>query len=476
MMKTLMLSILFIFLSMSLMAQTYQEYNPQSERFRILALEMAKIRLENSERQFQNARDLFEQNMISQDELQMYDLQYRSDRLNFDMYMLSVIFDNPYINIMKADKITDVNGEVFVELTIKNSSGGNLGIEESMLEDFAGSRISINEMFNIYVSIKDLNRSIISQPYEYHIAKLNFNEEYSIRFKLLKDEESVIISTNYGDKISEKQIYLTRRQDSSLITIIPDIYAQEIETGQMATFRLVMEYFGDTRQSFTVEMQGLPEIFTWDVFSTQSSVTMSRLVFSPAETRQTYGLRVRVPERVGNNVEFDVPIEFNLHLKNALDEITGISELQIVPTGRVSMRLIVNNLYWKGNDTQEIEFSQIRLENEGMRPITNVSAEIFLPANWEYEITPQRIEILNPGERVPVDIKIKMPSNVLPGIYQIRYRMIGNSVNRNLQTSEIEFRAEVVKKTNVLVILFSVVLSLAVIVGAIVFIIKISKN
>jgi len=138
--------------------------------------------------------------------------------------------------------------------------------------------------------------------------------------------------------------------------------------------------------------------------------------------------------------------------------------------------LIVNNLYWKGNDTQEINFSQIRLENEGMRAITNVSAEIFLPANWEYEITPQRIEILNPGERVPLEINIKMPTDVLPGIYQIRYRMIGNSVNRNLQTAEIEFRAEVVKKTNVIVVLLSVILSLAVIIGAIMFIIKISKN
>ncbi|MCL2063570.1 MAG: NEW3 domain-containing protein [Candidatus Cloacimonetes bacterium] len=457
-------------------AQTYQEYNPNSERFRIIALEMAKIRLEYSEQQWRNARELFEQNLISQNDFHQYELQYKSDRLNFDMYMLSVIFDNPYINIVQADKIRDINGEVFVELIIKNTSGGNYGLEESLMEDIAGTNLSITGMYNLYISIKDMNRTIISQPYEYHITRLNFEEEYSIRFRLLKDVESAIVSTNYGDRVAEKQIYFTRRQDRSLITVIPDIYAQEIETGQMATFRLSMEYFGDIRQSFTAEMEGLPEIFTWDVFSTQSNVTMSRLVFSPAETRQNYGLRIRVPERVGNNVEFDVPIEFNMLLKNAQNEVAGIAELQIVPTGRVSMRLIVNNLYWKGNDTQEIVFSQIRLENEGMRPITNVSAEIFLPANWEYEITPQRIEILNPGERIPIEIKIKMPSNVLPGIYQLRYRMIGNSVNRNLQTSEIEFRAEVVKKTNVLVILFSVVLSLAVIVGAIVFIIKISKN
>ena len=474
--KSLLLILYNLFFALNLFAQTYQEYNPNNERFKIIALEMAKIRLEQSERQWMNAKELMEQGFLSTDEFSRYDLQFKTDRLAYDQYLLSVIFDNPYINVVRADKIKDQNGEIFVDLTIKNSSGDIYGLEETMMEDIASSRISATEMFNLYVSIKDLDRTIISQPYEYHIQKLNNNETYSMRFKILSDIDRVIVATNYGNVVSEKQILLSRRQDSNLITIQPDIYAQEIETGAMATFRLAMEYFGDNRQSFTVSIDGLPEIFTWDIISTASNVTMSRIAFSPAETTQSYGLRVRVPERLGNNIEFDKPIEFNLLLKNSQNEISGISELQIVPTGRVSMRLIVNNLYWKGNDTQEITFSQIRLENEGMRPITNVSAEIFLPANWEYDITPQRIEILNHGERIPLEINIRMPREVLPGIYQIRYRMIGNSVNRNLQTSEIEFRAEVIKKTNIAVILLSVILSMAVIIGAIMFIIKISKN
>jgi len=474
--KFLFLAIILFLLSLELFAQTYQEYNPNNERFKIIALEMAKIRLEQSERQWMDAKELMEQGFMSTDEFSKYDLQYKTDRLAYDQYLLSVIFDNPYINIVRADKIKDQNGEIFVNLTIKNSSGDIFRLEETMMADIASSRISATEIFNIYVSIKDLDRTIISQPYEYHISKLNNNETYSIRFKLLTDIDRVIVATNYGDIVSEKQILLSRRQDRNLIMIQPDIYAQEIETGAMATFRLAMEYFGDHRQSFSIAIEGLPEIFTWDVISTASNVTMSRIAFSPAETIQNYGLRVRVPERLGNNIEFDKPIEFNLLLKNSQNEISGISELQIVPTGRVSMRLIVNNLYWKGNDMQEIAFSQIRLENEGMRPITNVSSEIFLPANWEYDITPQRIEFLNPGERIPLEINIRMPRDVLPGIYQIRFRMIGNSVNRNLQTTEIEFRAEVVKKTNVTVILLSVILSLAVIICAIMFIIKISKN
>ena len=119
--------------------------------------------------------------------------------------------------------------------------------------------------------------------------------------------------------------------------------------------------------------------------------------------------------------------------------------MEIAATAKASMKLIVNNLYWKGNDTETINFSQIYLENEGMKPISNISAEIFLPAEWEYEISPKKIEQLNPSARLPIDIKIKTPKSVLPGIYQIKFKMVGNNVNRILQTSEIEFKAGLLK-------------------------------
>jgi uncharacterized membrane protein len=203
---------------------------------------------------------------------------------------------------------------------------------------------------------------------------------------------------------------------------------------------------------------------------------MSRIVFAPSETAQSFGLRVRVPERTGNNIEFDVPIDFKMILKNTEGEKVGEADLQIVPTGRVSIRLLVQNMYWKGNDKEDIVFTQIRLENEGMKPITNVSADILLPADWEYEITPATIEVINPNERIPLEIKVKMSKNVLPGIYQIRYKMTGNNASRTIQTSEIEFKAEVVKKTNFAIIILSVIFSIAIIIGAIWFIMKISRN
>ncbi|MCB5250359.1 MAG: NEW3 domain-containing protein [Candidatus Cloacimonadales bacterium] len=474
--KSLIVLLFLYFVLGTLNAQTYQEYNPNDERFKIIALEKAKIRLDNSERDFIAAKKLYEDNFISKDELNLYELQYKTDKLNYDQYMLSVIFDNPYINIMKAVKTKNENDEIFVDLTIKNSTGSNYALETAMMDDMAGTKLDATEMFNLYVSIKDLDRSIISQPYEHHVKKLKLNEEYTMHFKLLKDVESVVISTNYGDKIDEKQILLTKKQDINLVTIRSDIYAQEIEMGQMATFKLSMEYFGDNRQSFLAELAGLPDKYIWDIVSTQSNVAMSRLAFSPAEAQQTYALRIRVPEKIGENAELDKPIEFKLLLKNTQNDIVGSVDLEIAATAKASMKLIVNNLYWKGNDTETINFSQIYLENEGMKPISNISAEIFLPAEWEYEISPKRIEQLNPSARLPIDIKIKTPKSVLPGIYQIKFKMVGNNVNRILQTSEIEFKAEITKKTNIMVIVLSVVISLALIIVTIWFIIKISKN
>jgi uncharacterized membrane protein len=163
-------------------------------------------------------------------------------------------------------------------------------------------------------------------------------------------------------------------------------------------------------------------------------------------------------------------------LKNSTNDIVGSTDLQIVPTGKVNMRFIVNNLSWRGNDTEEIKYTSIRLENDGMKPITNISPVVSLPAEWEYTLIPERIELLNPNERIQLELKVKMNKNVLPGSYHIRFQMIGNHVNRNLQTQELELRAEVVKKTNVLIIIISVIFSLSAIIGAIWFIMKISRN
>jgi len=305
---------------------------------------------------------------------------------------------------------------------------------------------------------------------------MSFNQEYTIMFKILRDVESVIISTNYGDKIDEKQVFLSRKQDTNLIMINPEYYAQEVENGQMVTFKLMMEYFGDTRQGFKLVTEELPDIFTWDVISLQSQVTLSGLSFSPSETIQTYGLRIRVPEKIGDNLEFDKPILFKVLLMNQIGEISGQTELQIVPTGRVNMKLSVNNLYWKGDDSEEITFKALRLENDGMKTITNISADVLLPLDWEYVLIPQKIEKLNPGEKIPIDLKVKMNKKVMPGIYQIKYKMTGNYINRNLQTSEVDFKVEVVKKTNIFVVLFVVIISIVIIITTIWFIIKISKS
>ncbi|MCK9329029.1 MAG: NEW3 domain-containing protein [Candidatus Cloacimonetes bacterium] len=474
--KKMLSLLIYCYILTFLGAVTYQEYNPNDERFRILALEKAKIRLEQSERNWTNAKELFENKLISRDEFLQYELQYKNDKLNYDQYLLSVIFDKPYITVLKADKVKDENGEIFVEITLKNSSGGNYGIEENIMEDILESKISVSEMFNLYVSIKDLQRNIISQPYEYHIKKMSFNQEYTIMFKILRDVESVIISTNYGDKIDEKQVFLSRKQDTNLIMINPEYYAQEVENGQMVTFKLMMEYFGDTRQGFKLVTEELPDIFTWDVISLQSQVTLSGLSFSPSETIQTYGLRIRVPEKIGDNLEFDKPILFKVLLMNQIGEISGQTELQIVPTGRVNMKLSVNNLYWKGDDSEEITFKALRLENDGMKTITNISADVLLPLDWEYVLIPQKIEKLNPGEKIPIDLKVKMNKKVMPGIYQIKYKMTGNYINRNLQTSEVDFKVEVVKKTNIFVVLFVVIISIVIIITTIWFIIKISKS
>ncbi|HOD53210.1 MAG TPA: NEW3 domain-containing protein [Candidatus Cloacimonadota bacterium] len=473
-MKRLSIILSLILIIIKCLAVSYQEYNPNDERFRVLALQKAKIRLEQSERDWKNAKELFEKKLISQSEYKEYELQYQNDKISFQQYMLTVIYDKPHIMVLSAAKSQSADGKNHVELIIQNNSGGNYGIEESLLKEVNTDKLSPSVIHNVYVSLHDLQGNIISQPYEYHIATLKLNEKKRINFSILKDVESVIVTANYGDKIDQKQIYLSRKTDSNLVNITPNYFSQEVESGQTAIFDLKMEYFGNTRENISYELINLPALFTYELSS--ENIVLNQFALSSSEPTKNLQLKINIPEKSGSNIELDKPYLFEVVLKNKENAIVGQTELQIIPTSKADLRISFGNQYWKGNDHERIEFVNIKLENKGMKTITNLNYDIFLPNDWEYKVSPEKIEKLDPKEKVNIKLEIIPSKNTLPGIYSLRFKVNGSNVNRIVQTTEQDLKVELVKKTNIFVIIISLLFSIAIVIGAGYFFWKISKN
>ncbi len=473
-MKSALMTLILLMISTLFYAVSYQEYNPNDERFRVLALQKAKIRLEQSEKDYLNAKELFQKNMISQSEYKEYELQYQNDKINFQQYMLTVIYDQPHIMVISAAKSQSEDGKNYVDLVIQNNSGGNYGIEESMLKEVSSEKLAPSQIHNVYISLLDLQNNIISQPYEYHIPVLKLNERKKIRFSILKDVESVIVSANYGDKIDQKQIYLSRKTDANLVNINSNFYSQEVESGQVAVFDLKLEYYGNTREKLSYECINLPKLFTYELSS--DNVIVNNFYLSQAEASKNYQLKINVPEKSGNNIELDHPYAFNVLIKNSSNIIVGQAELQIIPTSKADLKISFGNQYWKGSEKEQIRFVNIKLENKGMKTLTNLNYEVFLPNDWEYKVFPDKIEKLDPKEKLELRLEVQPAKNTLPGIYSLKFKVLANNVNRTIQTTEQELKVELVKSSSIIVIIISLLVALGIIVAVAYFFWKISKN
>jgi len=467
--------ILLCFIS-QLVGVTYQDYNPNDERFKIIALKKAKNLLEKSERDFENASQLYEKQFISQDEMETYKTQYESDKLNYQQYMLSVIFDKPHLSVVSALKYQNQDGEVIVELTLKNSSGGTYALEDDALDDFDTENLKPTTVYNVYISLKDEAGNMISQPYEYHLKEINLSEEKKIVFKLLKDVESVIVSSNYGDKFDEKKIYLKRKSDKNILSITPDLYAQEIESGLSGEFVFNLEYFGEKKEKIDLLVENLPRFFTYEFLNYDNKVAISSVHLTAKSPTQKILLRINVPEKIGENIQLNETIDFMVNFLTMSQSSAGILNLEITPTGKAALLLEMNNLYIKAFKGETITSEIIKLKNNGLVDVTNIRFEIFTPPGWEFAISPEKMEILKMDEIQNAELKLVPDKSTIPGIYQVKIKATGRNRNKSIKSSEYELKIEIENKTNPFVVIIAVIAIVAVIAGLIGFIKKIMKN
>ena len=465
-----------------LYSQIYQENNPNDERFKILALKKAKVVYEKNEKDYNDALLLYNKKNISKKELESYKLLYENSKLNYQQYMLSVIFDKPHLSIISAEKSKDNEGNITVELKLKNTSGGNYEIEnlENDKNNNNSSSLIPSGVKNIYVSLKDESGSIISQPYEYHIKEMKNDELIKIKFSLLKDVDAITVSSNYGDKYDNKKIYLKRKSSLKSVSIIPELYAQEIESGNTAFYPITMEYYGEINQRYRLKLEDLPKYFSYEFTNATTNSIISNIMFSNSNNKQRFILKVTTPEKIGDNVELDKPVSFKVVLENFDGKTVGKTDLELTPTGKASLEFTMRNMFFTSEIGKNINIYPLKVKNDGLKSLTNISFNLMLPPEWEYKLTPKKIDKLNPGDEKKISLEIipttSTNESVMPGLYQIKLSSKAKSINRTIKTSEREIKIELNNKSNPLLVGVMILLGLVLVVGVIFVFARISKN
>jgi uncharacterized membrane protein len=163
---------------------------------------------------------LLEFELIKDVENVVVSLRYEEQEDKRNIHLKKV---EPYISVVKAVKYRTDDDKRMLYIVLRNGAEEREGEQVKAVPSDTGKSSSIpnidpeiievedralNDINNIYVSIKDEQRNIIGIPYEIRIPTLKLDEEKGYKFELQKDVNSVVISINFAKKEDNKTVYL----------------------------------------------------------------------------------------------------------------------------------------------------------------------------------------------------------------------------------------------------------------------------
>ncbi len=196
------------------------------ERLRDLTLEEAELTLRQRElmmkekqADFVNMEALYNNKLVTLQELndakkdmEEAILVYEQAKLNLQMWELQSLKAAWHITI-KDTIVKDEGDKKYMTITLLNTSEQvtlertQIMIDQGII-DPVDTEVS-PEINDIYVSIKE-NDSIISAPYEIYIPSLKLDEPVTLKFELIKDVESVVVSMRYEEQEDRRNIHLKK--------------------------------------------------------------------------------------------------------------------------------------------------------------------------------------------------------------------------------------------------------------------------
>ena len=120
----------------------------------------------------------------------------------------------------------------------------------------------------------------------------------------------------------------------------------------------------------------------------------------------------------------------------------------MIPQGIGELEVLVSNRYQEIKLDEEL---QIRIEflNRGTVAVQNIKAVLDLPYEWEEEVKPSLIKILNPGERIAVNITARPPYDIAVGDYELGVEARGQVGTENIESLEKNLTIRVGARSNI---------------------------
>ena len=468
----------------------------QSQTMKLLTLKKAQLQFEKTKGDFERSLKLLEQGLTSEQEFAQTRTIYLQAQVDYQQALISFMGSEARIAVASAVKFQDTGGKKFVRVTLRYSS--------KELKELAKLNISAEDLFplDFMKQIKDVSVSLksegktISDPYEKTIASLPLESEQGVTFKLLKDVEDLDVNVFYSGKNETTSIYLQKGVSANIVTINSAQFSQEADLETQATYDLSLEKFSGEANIFKLGIANLPNQINYDFSDPLTNARLSQIKFTEGVTSMKLSLKLYLPRNADAQVVIDKPIAFYAlaldnnqaaRLENILTQEAAIGpqdieslragnvKLELIPRGVGKIDVQAVNLYHEIKAGESVKM-EVRVRNAGTRKLNNIRIFSDLPLNWRSEIQPDLIAFLEQNKEQVVTIEFLPPANVAVGDYEPKIKTECSADNRNVESEEKLVRVHVGTKTNILGISLLVLLLGGLLVGIVVFGIKLTRR
>lgn len=471
-------------------------YSQESQTLKLLTLKKAQLHLEEMKGDFNRALKLKEEGLISEEDFARKRTAYLQAQVGYQEALITFMGSEARISVASAVKYQDKAGKKFVRVTLSYSSKElkelsklNIDAKDIFPLDF------LKEVKDVYVSLRSEGK-IISDPYEKTIASLPLEEKRQVTFRLLKDVENLEVNVFYAGKDETTSVFLQKGLSANIVTVNSAQFSQEADLESQATFDLSLEKFSGEANIFKLQVVNLPRQITYEFVDRQTQARLSQIKFTEGVTSMQLSLRLYLPKNADEQVVLDKPLEFYcLALDNEqssrLEELrasgsfvdpkkieslkAGNVRLELIPRGVGRIEVQALNLYHEIKVGENVNM-EVRIKNSGTRRLNNIRIYTDLPLNWQVEINPDLIPDLEQDKEEIVKIEFIPPEDVSVGDYEPKVRTECIADNRRVESEDKIVRVHISAKTNVFGITVLVLLLIGLLVGIVVFGIKLTRR
>lgn len=471
-------------------------FNERDDQYLLLGLKRAKVSYEATREEYARKQQMFDQQLISQAELDMSKISFTESEVNYQQQMLAVMFEAQYVTIHSAVKYEGIGTTNRVRLVIANAASGGAEFKQLVeFEDELWESLQPDVVHDVYVSLMDDEEAIIGLPYEVKVDELHYGNPVEIDFSLLVDTDVLSVNIIYGNGASRRlKVFLQKDESVNKALIQSEQFSQEIELGGTTDYGMSIELFSGVSDTFKLEAVNLPAEINRYFLDSVSGNRLSQFQFQEGVNARQIALRLFLPERPSELVDMDEPIPFYAVAipRERAEEIgdlrnrvltpaeleameLGYTALELVPRGLGEILVRAPQLFHQIDAGGTVQVA-LEIVNEGTRRLDNVQVEVDSPFDWQELVEPSLISSLDINQEGRVELFITPPADITPGRYEVRVRTTSLSDDLPIRGEDKTITVQIAQQANVYGTLVIISLIVLLVLGIVVFGIRLSRR